>query len=182
MIPNLDEAELMRRAMQDPAQFAPLYERYFDRIYAYCRRRTDNAQEAEDLCSQVFARALAGLHSYRGGNVAAWLFQIAHNAVAKHYRAQRPTTALDDLDSFASDTDDVGTQEDHEMSAAIVQQVASLPTDQRELLALMIDGELSSAEAGAILGKSAGAVRVQLHRVIERLRAQVRRIFEERTS
>jgi RNA polymerase sigma-70 factor, ECF subfamily len=182
MIPNPDEAELMRRAMRDPSQFAPLYERYFDRIYAYCRRRTDHAQEAEDLCSQVFGRALAGLHTYRGGNVAAWLFQIAHNTVAKHYRSQRPTTALDDLDSFATDTDDMDTHEDHERSAAIAQQVASLPNDQRELLALMIDGELTSAEAGAILGKSAGAVRVQLHRVIERLRAQVRRVFEEKTS
>ena len=93
----------MQMAQRDPALFAPLYERYFQRVYAYCLRRVGNtragsAQEAEDLCSQVFTRALAGLKSYRGGIVAAWLFQIAHNVLANHYRGQQIALPLDELD------------------------------------------------------------------------------------
>src|SRR5690242_143201 len=79
-----DEARILQRAQQHPAAFAPLYERYFARIYAYCLRRASSPQEAEDLCSQVFTRALTGLHTYRGGSVPAWLFRIAHNVVANH--------------------------------------------------------------------------------------------------
>ncbi len=36
---------------------------------------------AEDATGEVFLRALAGLDSYRGGVVAAWLFRIAHNVI-----------------------------------------------------------------------------------------------------
>lgn len=180
MQPIPDESELMRRAMRDPAQFAPLYERYFDRIYAYCRRRTDSAQEAEDLCSLVFARALAGLAGYRGGNVAAWLFQIAHNTVAKHYRARRQVVSFDDIGEVNAVE---GIDEDEaEAQAAISRLVAQLPTEQRDLIALSIDGELTSQEIGAILGKSAVAVRVQLHRTIQRLREQFRQLSKEHTS
>jgi DNA-directed RNA polymerase specialized sigma24 family protein len=53
----LDEAQIMVIAQHNPALFAPLYERYVDRVYAYCRRRAANDQDAEDLCSMVFARA-----------------------------------------------------------------------------------------------------------------------------
>jgi RNA polymerase sigma-70 factor (ECF subfamily) len=180
MQPIPDESELMRRAMRDPAAFAPLYERYFDRIYAYCRRRTDGAQEAEDLCSQVFARALAGLAGYRGGNVAAWLFQIAHNTVAKHYRARKPVVSFDEIGEIDS-AEDID-EEAAETQAAINRLVAQLPSEQRDLIALSIDGELTSQQIGALLGKSAVAVRVQLHRTIQRLREQFRQLSKEQTS
>jgi RNA polymerase sigma-70 factor (ECF subfamily) len=178
MNPIPDESELMRRAMRDPAQFAPLYERYFDRVYAYCRRRTDSAQEAEDLCSQVFARALGGLAGYRGGNVAAWLFQIAHNTVAKHYRARRPVASLEDI-AGGADSSDFGTMEDEETRTELTRMIAELPQEQRELLSLTLDGGLNSQQVGAVLGKSAVAVRVQLHRTIERLRQQFSQMSKE---
>src|SRR5690606_31104714 len=93
-----DEARLMSLARAHPEAFAPLYERYFPRVYAYCLRRVDDPQEAEDLCSQVFTRALTGLHSYRGGLVSAWLFRIAHTVVVNHYRSRRRVIPLDDQD------------------------------------------------------------------------------------
>src|SRR5690349_22722029 len=95
----------MQLAQHDRLLFAPIYEQYFDRVYAYCLRRTNSAQEAEDLCSQVFSRALGGLESYRGGVVAAWLFQIAHNSVIKHYRARRVVTALDEIEELEAESD-----------------------------------------------------------------------------
>lgn len=178
MNPIPDESELMRRAMRDPSQFAPLYERYFDRVYAYCRRRTDSVQEAEDLCSQVFARALGGLAGYRGGNVAAWLFQIAHNTVVKYYRARKPVASLDDI-AADEDSSDFSTLEDEEIHSALTRLVAELPQEQREVLALTLDGGLTSQQVGAILGKSAVAVRVQLHRTIERLRQRLHLLSKE---
>ncbi|MFN8374394.1 MAG: sigma factor [Anaerolineae bacterium] len=96
-----DEVRLMQQAQRNPALFAPLYERYVDRVYAYCRRRAASPQDAEDLCSMVFARALAGLHTYQGGHVAAWLFRIAHNVVVNHYRGRVPLVPLDD--DFSAD-------------------------------------------------------------------------------
>jgi RNA polymerase sigma-70 factor (ECF subfamily) len=162
------EARLLFLAQSDPEQFAPLYQRYFPRVYAYCLRRASDAQEAEDLCSQVFIRALRGLHTYRGGQVAAWLFQIAHNVVVNHYRDRRATLPLDDLD-FA-DEFDFEAVERAEAGQLVHQLLADLPEDQRDLLALMLDAGLTSGEIGAALGKSAVSVRVQVHRIIKGLR------------
>lgn len=48
----------------------------------------------------------------------------------------------------------------------------NLPAHQQELLALSLQAGLTSEEIGQILGKRAGTVRVQLHRIIHHLREQ----------
>ena len=45
-----------------------------------------------------------------------------------------------------------------------------LSEEQRELLALSVAGELTARETGQILGKSEGAVRMQLRRLLQQLR------------
>jgi RNA polymerase sigma-70 factor, ECF subfamily len=173
-----DEVLLMRQARGNPVLFAPLYERYVDRVYAYCRRRAATTQDAEDLCSMVFARALAGLHTYEGGQVAAWLFRIAHNVVVNHYRAHRPLEPLDD-DFTSFDDDSLEHIERAEDGRILTELIAHLPDDQRNLLSLAVDAGLNSQQIGALLGKNAGAVRVQLHRLFKSLRE---RLIGERTS
>jgi DNA-directed RNA polymerase specialized sigma24 family protein len=50
------------------------------------------------------------------------------------------------------------------------------------LLALRVAGELSAKDIGAVLGKSEGAVRVALHRVVQHLRAAYQQSEGEETS
>ncbi len=176
-----DEIRIMRLARHDRLLFAPIYEQYFERVYAYCLRRTNSVQEAEDLCSLVFSQALGGLESYRGGMVAAWLFQIAHNTVIKHYRSRRVVTALDDIEELEAESD-LERVDDLELWRTLSGLVATLPDDQRELLALMLDAELSSQEVGEIVGKSAGAVRVQFHRLLKQLRERYAQISGEQPA
>jgi len=167
-----DEARLMHAARGDISRFAPLYERYFPRIYVYCLRRVENKVAAEDLTSQIFARALAGIGNYAGGSVAAWLFRIAHNAVANHYRSRRAHVSLESTDFDAPNDEDEPIVHliEAETHQAIHALVVALPHEQQELLALKIAGGLSAEEIGQVIGKSAGAVRVELHRIIKRLR------------
>jgi RNA polymerase sigma-70 factor (ECF subfamily) len=171
------EVEIMQAARIDPDRFAPIYERYFPRIYMYCLRGVDHPAEAEDLASQIFTQALTGLPNYQGGSVGAWLFRIAHNALANYYRSRRPLLSLDAMETDITDTHPepgqfvAEAEEWHQLN----QIVSALPDDQRHLLALKIGGGLSSQEIGALLGKSAGAVRVELHRIIKRLRAEYKK-------
>jgi RNA polymerase sigma-70 factor, ECF subfamily len=169
-----DEARIMAAARFDLSRFAPLYDHYFPRIYHYCLRRVESEQAAEDLTSTVFTRALMGIHDFRDGSVAAWLFRIAHNAVANHYRARRPQVSFEqhEIDLPTDDAEpieDIVLAEQYEVIRDLVKQ---LPNDQQDLLALKIAGGLTAEEVGAVLGKSAGAVRVELHRIIKRLRVQ----------
>jgi RNA polymerase sigma-70 factor (ECF subfamily) len=168
-----EETGLLLAARRDLTQFAPLYERYAPRIYGYCLRRLRNRHEAEDLTSLIFTRVLHALDTYRGGSVAAWLFSIAHNAVASHFRAQRPQVPFDSLE-----TDDLQEEDDllddvsrDEQQRKVREFLRLLPTDQQELVALKVTAGLTAEEVGQVLGKSAGAVRVEYHRIIKRLRA-----------
>ncbi len=176
-----EEVRLLELARNEPTAFAPLYERYFPRIYAYCLRRVGSNEEAEDLTSLVFTRALTSIGSYRGGSVVAWLFRIAHNAVANHLHDRRPHLPLDTALHPTSSED---------LSAGIVRAeeqkhlgrlLAALPNDQREILALRLVGELTAKEIGAVIGKREGAVRVALHRIIRGLRSAYRQADEEGT-
>jgi RNA polymerase sigma-70 factor, ECF subfamily len=163
------EIDLMRQAQRNPAAFEVIYERYADRIYRYCLRRTDDVHEAEDLTSVVFTKALATLTSYRGGMVSAWLFQIAHNAVTDHLRGRRPQVSLTDFDMMhESDPalDEFVYAEDVQRIRALLDDV---PPEQRALLDLKLNSGLNSAEIGEIVGKSAVAVRSILHRLLRRL-------------
>ena len=58
-----DTAErlLVEAAQKDPARFAEIYEHNFARVYAFIARRVGNRDVAEDLTSDVFHKALAGL-------------------------------------------------------------------------------------------------------------------------
>jgi RNA polymerase sigma-70 factor (ECF subfamily) len=169
-----DDTRILLAARADLTQFAPLYERYFARIYGYCLRRVENAEAAEDLTSLIFTRALTGLYEYKGGSVPAWLFRIAHNAVANHYRSRREHISLERSEIDLLDDSEAPTEsiEQAEQQQAIRRLVAALPDREQELLALKLDGELTAEEIGVVLGKKPGAVRVELHRIIKRLRTQ----------
>src|SRR6187200_3470066 len=93
---DTEEATEVARAKRDRQSFAPLYIRYFDRVYAYCYRRLGTADEAADATSIVFARALAALPSCREEAFRSWLFAIAHNVLADHYRSRRFDQPIDD--------------------------------------------------------------------------------------
>jgi RNA polymerase sigma-70 factor (ECF subfamily) len=175
-----EEAQIVARALAEPEEFAPLYERYFPRIYAYCLRRTGRPEEAEDLTSLIFTSALSGLQNYRGGSFAAWLFKIAHNALVNHLRRRKPQTVLEASGlTLADNSPDmlagVVEKEDRDRVARLI---AALPDEQRELLALRIAAGLSAREIGAVVNKSEGAVRVALHRIVQQLRLDYRQTEE----
>ena len=94
-----EERVLIEAAKLDPRRFAELYERNFDRVYAFVARRAGGRVEAEDLTAEVFHHALAhlGRFEWRGIPFAAWLLQIARNALAigwsRRWRRWPPTRA-----------------------------------------------------------------------------------------
>lgn len=85
------EREIIERSRKDPRAFGELYEKYFDRIYNFVYRQTDDEELAGDLTSQTFINALNHLPSFqfRGVPFSAWLYKIASNEVNKHYRKNK---------------------------------------------------------------------------------------------
>ncbi len=165
-----DEKVLVARAVGNPEAFAPLYLRYFDRIHAYCYRRLGTPEEAADVTSIVFSRALASLRAFRGDSFRSWLFAIAHNALADHYRDRRPERSLDAAvwlrDRHPSPEDEAIA---HEAQRTVSSLLAELPEEQRHVVELRLAG-LTSKEVGAVLGKHANAIDQAQYRAMTRLR------------
>ena len=164
-----EEADLVARAKEDLAAFAPLYGRYLPAVYRYCYTRLGDREAAEDATSQVFTRALAALPGHRGGSFGAWLFAIAHNVVANLHRGPRDQPLPPDHDRVdpppAPDAALLIAEEGRELHAMLAQ----LPPDQRRVIELRLAG-LNGPEIAWVLGRSQGSVRVLQHRAIVRLR------------
>jgi RNA polymerase sigma-70 factor (ECF subfamily) len=92
-----DDLALVRAVRADPTAFAPLYERYRDRVYWYVRTRTASSEDAADLLQQVFLQALDRIDQYspQKGPFVAWLFGIARHVVSSHNRRRRPNVSWD---------------------------------------------------------------------------------------
>lgn len=174
---ELDDALLVRATRTDPAAFAPLYERYRDRVYWYLRTRATSADEAGDLLQQVFLRALDHLDQYnpRRGPFAGWLFGIARNIAINAHRDRRTTVSWDFIPDVLRPT----SPDDPEVEALrneslewLADAFVRLDRNKRELLVLRYVVGLSFADIAATVGKSEVSVRKQVSRTIRALKEQ----------
>ncbi|MFY9550793.1 MAG: sigma-70 family RNA polymerase sigma factor [Thermoanaerobaculia bacterium] len=164
-----DERRSIEAAQRDPGRFAELYDAHFHRVYAYVARRVGSRAEAEDLTSEVFHQALANLSRFewRGVPFSAWLFRIAINALADHYRKTARDRSLELPEARREDA------EDAERCARLHRLVAELPEEQRRVVRLRFSEEKSIREVARELGKSEGAVKQLQFRALQGLRARV---------
>jgi len=159
------------RARTDRAAFGVLYDRYVDRVYAYCRRRLQTQEAAEDATSQTFLKALAAIPRYRpeAGSFRAWLFTIANRVVIDGFRRGKPTTALDD--AVAVRDPDPGPERvaiERETSRELYALVDRLPDEQANLIQLRLAG-LTDREIADVLGIPVGTVKSRLHAALVKL-------------
>ena len=93
-------ADAPRSDRSDSDHVRKVYEEHVRVIYRFIYARVGNREEAEDLTSQVFMKAMHGLDATRDAESAqSWLFQVARTTVADHWRRfyRLRTDSLDDL-------------------------------------------------------------------------------------
>lgn len=175
-----EERLLIERAQKDPSVFAELYQRYVDRVYNYIYQRTGNHHDAEDLTARTFLKALVHLEHYqfKGIPFSAWLYRIAHNAVANWYRDRHrhPMVSLDALVTYSGGEErpeDV-TQAQEERRA-LLEAIRGLPAERQQLLILKFSEGLTNAQIGQIMGRSEGAVKSLYHRTLLALRQELQK-------
>ena len=169
-----EERQLIEAAQRDPSRFAELYERNFERVYAFVARRVRNRAEAEDLTSEVFHRALANLgrFEWRGVPFAAWLYRMAANALAdRRQHAARES----ELPAAADDIEDPVALRQVEESATLFRLVNGLPPDQHRVVVMRFVEQKSIREIAQELRRSEGAVKQLQFRALDNLRARMRR-------
>ena len=172
---EVDTAErlLIEAAQKDPARFAEIYENNFNLVYGFIARRVSSRDIAEDLTSDVFHKALAGLprFEWRGVPFGAWLIRIASNAIID--RAKRAAKETDI--AGVAEPSEVSPQqiEEIEQQARLFKLVDQLPPDQRRVIVLRFAEEKSIREVAHDLARTEGAVKQLQFRALQSLRAQL---------
>jgi RNA polymerase sigma-70 factor, ECF subfamily len=158
--------------------FEVLYDRYHAIVYRYLYAHLKNEDDAIDLLQQVFFQAWKQGHTYdpRRGSVATWLLGIAHHRAIDFYRTSRSSVSWESVpEVLATDADPEARVLSHERVALLRRVLETLPQPEQELLALRFAAHLSSAEIGALIGKSEAATKKQLTRLLHRLHELYRR-------
>lgn len=165
-----NERLLVEAAQKDPARFGELYEIHFERVYAYIARRVRDRDAAEDLTSEVFHRALAGLprFDWRGIPFAVWLLRIASNLIVDRWK-QAGREVVEDPPEQVIEMCPV----EVEHRARLFRMVELLPEDQRRVVIMRFAEEKSIKEIAGELGRTEGAVKQLQFRGLQNLRARM---------
>lgn len=161
-----------RATRHDPQAWEEVYRRSYRRLFNYARRRVADDHAADDVVSETMMRALDSIHrfTWRGAGFDAWLYGIARNVTFEAGRRRGRTETLA-VEEWPSDEPDPGDRVVAAEQARLVRAAfARLSTEEQELLELRVQGGLTSAQVGQVVGKRAGAVRMAQSRALDRLR------------
>ncbi|WP_410569193.1 RNA polymerase sigma factor [Amycolatopsis sp. cmx-4-61] len=180
----VDDRDLWNRASEgDEAAFSELFERHAEAVWNHAYRLTGSWTAAEDLTSNTFLtawRRRAEVTLVRDSALP-WLYTVAGNAARDEHRGARRRLRLlrkmPDAPVVSDHAEAVAERLDGERRLReIVEAVRTLPKAQREVVELCLLGEVSAADAAALL--SVAEVTVRAH--LSRARARLRTLLEEK--
>lgn len=154
--------------MASDDDFRALFDSTFPQVVAYARRRTVNRSDADDVVAEIYATAWRRLDKLDDVTTPlAWLYGIGLNVIRNRRRsAERHLRLVGKAEGAAASAI---TAPDPAESILVRQALSTLPDDDAELLRLVAWEGLSHAEAGLVLGCTANAVGIRLHRARRRL-------------
>lgn len=149
----------------ESAAWNQLYDTYSPKLYRYLFVRTSDPEAAEELTAQVFEEACRriGAYRFRGSPISAWLYRVAHHRMVDWKRKKKPLPLAGDVPGPDRTAQVIDRDE-------LARAMDTLTEEQQQVLVLRhIEGH-SSASAGEIMGKKAGAIRALEFRALASLR------------
>jgi RNA polymerase sigma-70 factor (ECF subfamily) len=183
-----DEVLCRRVAQGDGPAFDLLVERYQPRAYRLAWSILRDAEEARDLSQEALIRLYESAGSFRGkARFSTWFYRILVNLCLDARRRrrwwQRAVTPVErDDGTFESPAeqqpapivDPVDGLAREQAATQLWRAVGRLSPQQRAVLTLQVQEELSTAEIAAVLKCSEATVRVHVHRALMALRKTMR--------
>jgi RNA polymerase sigma factor (sigma-70 family) len=172
-----DDALMLAYAGGDGRAFEQLYARHRGALYRFLMRQLRDSALADELFQEVWQRVIAARTRWQpDAAFSTWLFRIAHNRLNDHWRAQRHRPAApEDAEARTARVADPHTPErqlsEFEQRRDLQRALDALPDDQREVLVLRLEQELTLEEIGRITGVGRETVKSRLRYAMDKLRA-----------
>jgi RNA polymerase sigma factor (sigma-70 family) len=162
-----------------PDDFTWLYRRHAQALLLHFQRRMHNAELAAELLADTFEAAIGAGHTFRGESqreLSGWLWTIARNTLADHYRRQegererrrrmgRMRPALTDreierIEELAGVS---------ELREAVAQQLVELPAEQQQAVRMRVLEDLPYEAIAKATSTNAETVRARVSRGLRAL-------------
>jgi RNA polymerase sigma-70 factor, ECF subfamily len=165
-----DDPLLVGLAAGDERAFGVLYDRFGVRLYRVALGMLDRREDAEDAVQELFVALVRSRHRLSAvRDLEAYLFAALRRAAARcaARRTRLPLiaeTAVEETAAPSSQNNQSCPRED------LGRALKTLPVEQRDVIALKIDGELTFAQIGQVMGTSGNTAASRYRYALERLR------------
>lgn len=167
-----DEDLALAAAGGDRDAFATLLARRYDDLFRLAFRLLGSRADAEDLTQDVCAALPAKLLNYRAeSRFSTWAYRVMVNAA--HDRRRRAATRTKASEGWGGWEINrrAAITEAQEKTDWLTATMSALPVELRDTLALLLDEEMTHAEAGNVLNVSEGTISWRMSEAKKRLRA-----------
>lgn len=168
-----DEWAEIQAAQKNPALFRPLYDRYYEQIFHFIFKRTQDEGLCADLTSQVFLKAMHKLKGYtfQGVPFSAWLFRIASNEVAQHYRrvSKNRVVSIEER-SLGNMFEEMEEDDLAGLREVLIPSLEELRENDLAILEMRFFEQRPFKEIADILEITESNAKVRTYRVLERLK------------
>ncbi len=154
-------------------EFQTFYQENLGLIYRYVYSKVGNREEAEDLTSQIFIKAVRGVDTERGPqSIQKWLFQVARTTIADYWRTyyRVSVNSLDEL--LEAGWEGPAEEESTAVSSSPIERVQrilqALPEHYREVLNCRFLLNLSIRDTALRMGLTEANVKVLQFRALKR--------------
>ncbi len=175
----IDGRLMLAYAAGDVTAFEQLYSRHRGPLYRFLQRQLRNTALADEFFQDVWQRVIAARQTWTpDAAFSTWLFRIAHNRLNDHWRAQQHRPAAPhDADERAARVPDPHTPErnlsEFEQRRRLQMALDALPEEQRIVVTLRLEQELTLEEIGAITGVGRETVKSRLRYAMDKLRTRL---------
>ncbi len=165
----------MDNNLQD--RFIEIIKQHEGLIYKVCTVYTSDSETCKDMFQEIVLQAWSAYPRFgNNAKVSTWLYRIALNTAITHLRKEKKhasTSKLDDQLQFYAHVEHQR-DEEYKMMHKLIEH---LPPLDKALILLYLEDK-SHAEISDILGISNSNVSTRLMRIREKLKKQVRPLFQ----
>jgi len=174
-----DETLMLAYAGGDASAFEQLYARHRGPLYRFLLRHLRDAALADEFFQDTWQRVISAREGWKPeAAFGTWLYRIAHNRLNDHWRAAKHRPAAPhDAEERTARVPDPDTPErqlsEFEQRRRLQLAMDELPPEQREVLLLRLEQELTLEEIGEITGVGRETVKSRLRYAMDRLRTRL---------
>ena len=163
-------------------EFETIYQKYFNDVYRYIRKLSNDEHIAEEVTADTFFKAFNTIDNFRGDcDIRVWLCQIAKNNYLSYLRKNRHIEDVTDMElqCIADSHESIEEQlVKHEKSTEIKMKLHEIPEPYKEVFMWRVFADLSFKQIGQIFHKSENWACVTYHRA----RSMIKNRLEEKQN